>query len=518
MLYIVQMKKLRLNNPTRFLLIGGVLSAFALFAAIFILPKPQGTGQTIGADIPFYSMPWGDNPFAPSNMQTTDGKLLNNKDIPSAEFCAQCHQQEYREWISSIHSVTGPDIIYETAISNNELAHKNRHGTEKIRWCDSCHEPVNLLMGEINPLPVVGPSPVTAEGTTCIICHTAVSADPLAGNGAITLDINNINNYTEALIMAAPAEHARDMQAKSHNPLMGSSDFCGACHTEIRPVEVNGTQPMHLQNTFEEWQKSEYAEKNIQCQDCHMHPDPAEFISQLNETGQVPERIVSHRFVGVNYLLTDSNLPSNLVTYLRGGLPPGGISTDEWKADLLEQNRLILDLLQAAADLSISAPESVSPNSEANLDVTITNSGAGHSLPTGPLDQRHIWLEVKVTDAAGKVIYHSGWFDDKTGQIDPNAVIYLKVLTDKNGATIYEHILFDVEKYHYTRDPILAKSSDTIPYTFTVPADAQGPLKVETTLWYRLALQEFVTYSLKLDLILPPVMMEQTVTEIPVQE
>src|SRR5690606_38270317 len=120
--------------------------------------------------------------------------------------------------------------------------------------------------------------------------------------------------------------------------------------------------------------------------------------------------------------------------------------------------------------------------------------------------------------AAGKVIYHSGWFDDKTGYIDPNAVIYLKVLTDKNGATIYEHILFDVEKYHYTRDPILAKSSDTIPYTFTVPADAQGPLKVETTLWYRLALQEFVTYSLNLDVILPPVMMEQTVTEIPVQE
>ena len=248
-----------------------------------------------------------------------------------------------------------------------------------------------------------------------------------------------------------------------------------------------------------------------------MHPDPAAYISQLNETGQVPERIVSHRFVGVNYLLTDSNLPSNLVTFLRGGHPPGNISTDEWKADLLEQNRLIRDLLQAAADLSITAPESVSPNTEATLNVTITNSGAGHSLPTGPLDQRHMWLEVKVTDAAGAVIYHSGAFDEKTGQVDPNAVIYLKILTDKNGETIYEHILFNAEAYTYTRDPIPAKSSDTIPYSFTVPENAQGPLNVETTLWYRLALQEFVTYSLNLDLILPPVMMEQTVMEIPVR-
>jgi hypothetical protein len=128
-----------------------------------------------------------------------------------------------------------------------------------------------------------------------------------------------------------------------------------------------------------------------------------------------------------------------------------------------------------------------------------------------------MWLEVKVTDATGEVIYHSGAFDEKTGQVDPNAVIYLKILTDKNGETIYEHILFNAEAYTYTRDPIPANSSDTIPYSFTVPENAQSPLNVETTLWYRIALQEFVTYSLNLDLILPPVMMEQTVVEIPVR-
>lgn len=248
-----------------------------------------------------------------------------------------------------------------------------------------------------------------------------------------------------------------------------------------------------------------------------MHPDPAAYISQLNESGQVPERIVSHRFVGVNYLLTNSNLPSNLVTFLRGGLPPGDISTDEWKADLLEQNRLILDLLQAAANLSISAPASVSPNSTATLNVTIANTGAGHNLPTGALDQRHMWLEVKVTDSTGKVIYHSGEFNDKTGQIDPNAVIYIKVLKDKNGEVINEHILFNAESYTFTRDPIPANASDTIPYSFAVPKDAQGPLTVETTLWYRLALQEFVTYSLNLDVIIPPVVMEQTSVEIDIR-
>lgn len=506
-----------MNKPIRFMVYGALISALLLVAVVVLFPKPQGTGLIAGKDVPFYSMPWNDNPFAPGEIKTADGKMLDAGKILSAEFCAQCHKKEYREWVSSIHSVTGPDILYETAINNNEAAHKNRFGTEKIRWCDACHEPVNLLMGEVNPIAVVGPSQAATEGTTCIICHTAVAADPLAGNGALTLEINRLNHYTEALIMVAPAEHARAMQAKTHNPLMGKSDFCGACHTEIRPTIINGSAPMHLQDTYEEWLDSEYAQMGVQCQDCHMHPNPAAYIADLQQTGQMPERIVSHRFVGVNYLLTDSNLPSNLVTFLRGGLPPGDIATAAWKSDLLEQNRLILDLLQAAAELSISAPQRVRPNTEAVLHVTINNSGAGHNLPTGPLDQRHMWLEVKVTDAAGKTVYHNGWFDEKTGQIDPNAAIYLKILADSKGETIYKHILFNVENYTYTRDPIPAKSSDTISYAFPVTDDAQGVLTVNATLWYRLALQEFVTYSLNLDMIIPPVVMAQTTVQIPVQ-
>ncbi|MCZ2126591.1 MAG: hypothetical protein LC099_02325 [Anaerolineales bacterium] len=503
------------TKPIRFLLTGGTLALIAFFAALFFLPKPQGTGLTVNKDVPFYSMPWNDNPFFPGLINTADGKMLDGANVPSAEFCAQCHEKEYREWASSVHSDTGLDLLYDTAANNNEVAHKNRNGLEKTRWCESCHEPVNLLRGEVNPLAVVGPSQAAKEGTTCVVCHTAVKADPLAGNGAVTLDLNNLNNYNEALIMAAPSEHARNMQSKTHNPLMGSSDFCGACHTEIRPVEINGGDPLHLQSTYEEWQKSEYAEKNIQCQDCHMPPDPAAFIAELNETGKTPKRVVSHRFVGVNYLLTDPTLPSNLTTFLRGGLPPGGISLDEWKADLLEQQRLTLDLIKSAATLSVSAPASVSPNATANLDVTIVNSGAGHSLPTGALDQRHMWLEVKATDATGKVIYDNGWFDEKTGKVDPSAVIYIKVLVDKNDDPIYEHILFNVKSYSYTRDPIPANASDTIPYAIPIPADAQGTITVQTTLWYRLALQEFVTYSLKLDMILPPVMMAQNMIEIP---
>lgn len=503
-----------MTQPLRYLLFGGLAAAALLVTAAFLLPKPAGDGRVLGQDVPFYSMPWNDNPFHPAGLRTDDGHFANPQTLPSAEFCAQCHVTEYREWVSSIHAVSGPDIIYETAADNNEGAHISRLGVEKGRWCEGCHEPLPVLVGEVNPIPSVGPSDAALEGTTCIVCHTATAADPIAGNAALELAINHVNRYDEALIMAAPAAHARAMQAKSHNPLLGSSDFCGACHTEIRPTEVNGETPIHLQETYDEWRQSEYADRGIQCQDCHMHPNPAQFIARLNETGQIPPRQVSHRFVGANYLLTDANLPANLVTFLRGGHPPGPISTAEWQADLSVQRGLIVDLLQAAATLAVTAPAAATPGETAALDVAITNSGAGHALPTGPLDQRHMWLEVAVRDAAGALVYHNGWFDAQTGQIDPEATLYVKMLEDAAGRRITEHILFDVQRMWYTRDPIPAGGSDTIPYAFEIPATAQGPLTVEVTLWYRLALQEIVALSLGLDLIVPPVMMAQTTAQI----
>ncbi|MCK6579343.1 MAG: hypothetical protein L6Q98_14725 [Anaerolineae bacterium] len=500
----------------RLMLFSG-LACLALAGVLFLtVPRNESAGLALGEDVPFYSLPWNDNPFYPGEITTADGLLANWETVPSSEFCAQCHYEEYEQWSVSIHAVSGPDILYETAISANEHAHDNRQGTEKIRWCESCHEPLFNLIGEVNPLPVVGPNDAAAEGTSCIVCHTAVDSEPLAGNGALTLAINTINDYEPALILAAPAEHARAMQAKTYNPLMGQSEFCGACHTEIRLPAINGDEPMHLQDTFDEWRRSEYADRNIQCQDCHMNANPAEYIAALSR-GEQPERSISHRFVGINYLLTAADLPDNLVVFLRGGYPPGDIPVDTWRASLLEQQRLVTALLQEAAELTLQSSGNAAPGEALAFDVTITNSGAGHDLPTGPRDQRYMWLEVQVTDADGDVLYHSGWFNEQTGEVDPEAVMYLKLLYDEHGERITEHILFDVEHLEYTRTPIPARSSDTIPYSLTVPADSQGSLRVEVRLWYKLALQELLTYLLRLDLVVPPVLMAETILEIPLQ-
>ena len=522
--------KLTVTRPVLRILTISILSVAVFCALTLFLPWQKNTGIDVVEDLTHYSMPWTNNsPFYPSEWKTEGDKLIDWRGVPSATFCAECHEKEYKEWASSIHAITGPDVIYENAITVNELGSK--HGgelaTEKVRWCDGCHEPLGILAGEGTPLPVVGPNEALEEGASCIVCHTAVESRPLIGNGALTLKFNEMHRYMDpGLIMAAPQEHAKAMQAKTHNPLMAQSELCGSCHTEIRPTRVNGSFPVHLQETFDEWRLSDYAEEGIQCQDCHMHPDPAEYVAALKR-GERPERVVSHRFVGNNYLLTATDLLGPKLVELRGGWVPGKnvfISGKEWLADLQKQHDLIIKLLQSAADIRIESKPII--GNEAKLEVVVTNSGAGHYLPTGPLDQRHMWIQVTARDADGRVVYDNGWFDDKSGEIDPEAIIYIKKMQNDDGSPNTRHILFDIDTVSYTRHPIRPKESDHVAYSIDLPQGIKGPLKIEAKLWYRLALQdvlkniaEYQAPPLTFDIenfIIPPVLMVETETELTV--
>ncbi|WP_421867182.1 multiheme c-type cytochrome [Motiliproteus sp.] len=506
-----------------------VVAILLLFAGLTLfLPNPGGDGIDWKTELPFYSMPWtNSSPFYPSEWKTTDGHLVNWRSVPSATFCGECHEKEYKEWASSIHAITGSDLIYESAILQNEFGSTagGELATEKIRWCDGCHEPLAILAGEGSPLTAVGPNEAIEEGATCILCHTAVEARPLAGNAGLTLNINEIKRYLDpTLIMAAPEQHAKSMQAKRHNPMMGKSEMCGTCHTEIRPERINGDFPLHFQETFDEWRLSEYADRNIQCQDCHMDAEPARYVDALKR-GEQPERKMSHRFVGNNYLLTESDLPKQTIVTLRGGWVPGRnelMSGEEWLTDLKKQQGLILDLLKSAADMEVSTG-TLESDGALPIDIAITNSGAGHNLPTGPLDQRYLWIELKLTDSQNQVVYHSGWFDWEQGQEDPEAVRYIKRMYNDDGAYNDRHILFDVNRMHYERKPIRPMETDRIGYRVPLGEAASGPLKLEVRLWYRLALQQIlentveqfpVEAKLLEGTVIPPVVMLETVSEV----
>jgi hypothetical protein len=506
-----------------FLVLGGTLAAFAL--AGFFLPPQLDLTVEIERDLPLYSLPFGKElPFYPAELTTPDNKLVNWRAITGSRTCGECHLKETVEWATSMHAISDLDLVYDSTVLENTDASVagQAHGAEKGRWCEGCHNPMGVLSGAVTPANSVQEVEHMEEGTSCIVCHSVNHAEPLAGNGALETDINGIFRYGHpALLAAAPSRHARDMRARRVEPLMGDAALCGACHTEIRPPAVNGATPlMSLQDTFDEWRHSPYARQGIQCQNCHMAEDPAAFVRAL-KAGKRPKKTISHRFVGNNYLLSNVNLPTGLLMALRGGSPSGMnrlFDRATFMKELGKTHNAVVALLQEAAELEVEHARIDRANGELRFTVAVTNAGAGHALPTGPLDQRYLWLEIEVKDARGNTVFHQGKFDGEKGEEDLSATRWIKEVTDVEGNPVRRHVLFDAQRLFYTRKPIPPRETDRVDYRVPLTQDAHGPFKVETRLWYRIALQDILEnierQNLgKVEAILPPLLLKEANAE-----
>jgi hypothetical protein len=149
-----------------------------------------------------------------------------------------------------------------------------------------------------------------------------------------------------------------------------------------------------------------------------------------------------------------------------------------------EHERLAKERLEAAAKLEIVNVDLV--NETVNLTIRVTNTGAGHKLPTGLTEARMMWLDIDVRDASGKTIFRSGGMDEK-GYVDPDAVKYRTVFGDASGAPtekawLAEEILSD--------NRIPPKGYSIEYYNFTIPQDATKPVTITARLNYVSASQE----------------------------
>lgn len=121
--------------------------------------------------------------------------------------------------------------------------------------------------------------------------------------------------------------------------------------------------------------------------------------------------------------------------------------------------------------------------------MAVKNVGAGHNLPTGVSDQKHIWLEVKVLDSGGETVYHSGAFDADNGRIAPDAVVWAERFWDDKGNRIMDHLTFNTARIDFTRPLIPPRGEDVVDYEVSLPVNAKGPFRVQARLWYRVAFQ-----------------------------
>ncbi len=372
---------------------------------------------------------------------------LKLEDFAMPESCAPCHPNHYDEWEGSMHAYAAIDPVF---IKMQE--HGQKETDKKLdQFCIQCHSPVASKLGHTpagykqEDLP-----PLALKSVSCTSCHSIVSVEEHKNAGAVF-------DPREGFRGSIPDPVSTPAHKSIYSELFTSSDLCGACHNV-----VNGRDVI-IENTYTEWQSSPAAAAGQQCQDCHM---PA-YQGQAAVGGPVRE-VHRHTFVGVDVALID-DFP-----------------------DREEQARLVTELLRSAAQIDVTAPDSVRAGGFFPLYVTITSLTAGHHLPTGAVADRQMWLAVTITDqATGEIVYQSGHLDangdlyDRHSEIAPNLDYDLVVFNQQLVGETGDDVFFSWEAFDERTVTIPPLESVTPRYFIRLPDSVQGPLNVTVRLRFR---------------------------------
>jgi hypothetical protein len=325
------------------------------------------------------------------------------RDYPAAADCATCHADIAAEWRLSSHARAADD----------PLIHASN--------CGRCHAPVGVQLDPLymflkptGDVPAHLP-PSAAEGVTCVACHTAAHAPaeqvlpytpewPNWRPDALALSLTPFRTARGPFGAGTsddPAPVGNASHASALDTTVSQSEACRPCHEVVTDKTALAGQlgepqaRVPLLTTYSEWSGSSYGGTSRTCQNCHMprqaEPAPAAAApAGVTFGAPLPPRVrTDHTFAGLG---TGYWLPAE---------------------ERLHQEALAAARLRGTAAVSLALPAAVAPGAAFDVAATVRNVGAGHDLPTGLASWRDMWLQLTVTDAAGRTVYESGEVDDQ---------------------------------------------------------------------------------------------------------
>ncbi len=115
--------------------------------------------------------------------------------------------------------------------------------------------------------------------------------------------------------------------------------------------------------------------------------------------------------------------------------------------------------------------------------VVIQNKNIGHSLIPEVRDLYEAWVQFTVKDAAGALIYESG-FLKPDGMLDPRAHSFTNRPVDLTGNFVDNHKVWTIHSVAYD-NTIQAGRSTLVRYQFQIPEDVKGPITITARVNYR---------------------------------
>jgi Cytochrome c554 and c-prime len=435
-----------------------------------------------------YSYAYGANrPFAPSLAHTSTNGAFDPRSLAGSASCGTsgCHTEIYKEWQSSAHRYAAMDPIFQGI--QNVMAKQN--GPESTRYCGGCHDPISLFSGTKN----IFVSNLTGtlgynEGISCLACHSIQKTD-IQGNANYT--VSQPREYLwqwsadrtlgalarNFLIRSWPAPHNRLNKRMYKTP-----EYCAACHKQFIDAEINRVGWVQLQNQYDNWAASHWnhqgdARQTVECRECHMSlapsHDPAAGDSMDYNRGPDDHRHRSHRFLAANNFV-----PALLHTE---GSDEQVELIDRWLEGRVEVPEIRNKWAEGpVVKVRIEAPQTIAPGATLPIRVVMTSNKVGHDYPTGPLDMIQSWVELRVTDASGHVIFTSGQRDGR-GFLPPGTFLFKAEPVDQYGNLIDRHNLWEMVGVRYRRS-LFPGYSDTVEYKVQCPGDAGArPLQAKPT-------------------------------------
>ncbi len=394
----------------------------------------------------------------PSAFEAHEQAFLEDR-YPSANTCATCHEKQYEEWSVSQHAYAQLSPVYMAMQTTINMKTSGTNGD----FCIRCHNQVGMNLGESVYISNLDRNPTSREGITCVVCHR-VDQNYGKASGRLALMEGDLfspifgpaGNEELERVLGLPQEYrvVTDREAAGRGIhkearrffALTTPAFCGSCH------DVTLFNGFRLEEAFAEYKRSPAARKGISCQDCHMgkvqgvnagyEEGPAAVV------GGVPtktRRLTNHFFAGPDYSIIHPGIfPHNVraaqFKTLREWLEfdyEAGWGTDAFEdnvaddyqfpdswfsiddrydaREIIEEQLKRLDWARekrlevlrngfAIGDIVVNRAD------ERGIDmaVEVKNVTEGHGVPTGFDAERLIYLEVKVTDQDGQVIYVSG--------------------------------------------------------------------------------------------------------------
>ena len=421
--------------------------------------------------------------FFPASVETEMGGLIPTDFFLTSETCATkgCHPDIYRQWNESAHHFSSfnnqwyrKSIIYMQEVN----------GIQPSKWCGGCHDPAILLNGVMDrPIRENLHTPAAQAGLACTACHSIEKVKDTMGNSGYVIKypplhdiaasdnpiVRNLHNY---LIRLDPEPHKKSFLKPFHR--QNTAEFCSTCHKAHLDEPVNNFRWIRGFNDYDQWQKSGvshqgalsfyYPEKAKKCVDCHMP------LVDSTDAGNINGKVHDHRFPAANTALPFVNRHPDQLKVV---------------TEFLQNEVVTLDLFVDGVPIPSDGIE-VARDESTRVDVVVRTRGVGHRFPAGTIDAFDIWLEVKVIDENGKVIFWNGRIaaPDGNGPVDPGAHFYRAYMLDEHGNLINKRNAWAARTILYS-NTIPPGAADTVRYRLEIPHDSGEMLTLEARLNYR---------------------------------